>query len=55
MGETSAAVVWSAGVWILLLGFAWFMGLGTPGWLFWHIQPEEPKAAPHSAPPLQAD
>jgi len=50
MGETSAAVVWSAGVWVLLLGSAWFMGLGTPSWLFWHIQPAEPRAVPRSAP-----
>ena len=46
LGETSASVLVSAGVWVLVLLVAELLGLGRPDWLLAHKRPERPRVAP---------
>jgi len=47
-GETSSAVVMSAGVWVVLIVVAEIFGLGAPTWLFAHVRRDAPGPA-HAA------
>src|SRR6185503_10928506 len=46
LGETSASVLVSAGVWVLVLLVAELLGLGRPDWLLAHKRPERSRVAP---------